>query len=44
LSVIGEAGAVDKRHYTASMAKALVGGLSLAVAIDDGLLSQDDLA
>jgi CubicO group peptidase (beta-lactamase class C family) len=34
----------DKRHYTASLAKALVGGLSLAVAIDDGLLAADDLA
>ncbi len=30
------------RHYTASMAKALVGGVSLAVAISDGLISVDD--
>jgi CubicO group peptidase (beta-lactamase class C family) len=29
-------------HYTASLAKALVGGLSLAVAIDDGRMSLDD--
>jgi hypothetical protein len=31
-------------HYTASMAKALVGGVSLGLAIDDGLISLDDLA
>jgi len=30
-----------KTHYTASMAKALVGGMSLLVALDDGLLSPD---
>lgn len=29
-------------HFTASMAKALVGGVSVAVAINDGLLSLDD--
>ena len=29
-------------HYTASMAKTLVGGLSLALAIDDGLIDPDD--
>jgi CubicO group peptidase (beta-lactamase class C family) len=34
----------DKRHYTASMAKAIVGGLSLAVAMDDGLIRLDDQA
>lgn len=34
----------DKPHYTASLAKALVGGLSLAVAMDAGLVSPDDLA
>jgi CubicO group peptidase (beta-lactamase class C family) len=33
-----------KKHYTASMAKALVGGVSLAVAINDGLISLDDEA
>ena len=31
-------------HYTASMAKALVGGVALAVAIDDGLIALDDRA
>src|SRR6185295_11022095 len=31
-------------HYSASSAKALVGGVSLGVAIDDGLISLDDLA
>ncbi len=30
------------KHYTASMAKALVGGVSLAVALSDGLISLDD--
>ena len=35
---------VDQPHGTASMAKALVGGMSLLVAIDDGRLSPDDLA
>jgi CubicO group peptidase (beta-lactamase class C family) len=34
----------DKQHYTASMAKALVGGVSLAVAISDGLIALDDPA
>ena len=33
-----------KPHYTASMAKALVGGMSLLVACDDGLISPDDPA
>jgi len=32
------------KHYTASLAKAIVGGTSLMLAIDDGLLSPDDLA
>jgi hypothetical protein len=32
------------KHYTASMAKALVGGVSLGIALDDGLISLDDLA
>jgi hypothetical protein len=32
------------KHYTASAAKALVGGTSLAVAIHDGRLGLDDLA
>lgn len=30
-----------RNHYTASMAKALAGGMSLLVALDDGLLSAD---
>jgi len=34
----------EKRHYTASLAKALVGGLSLALALDDGLVQLDDPA
>ena len=34
----------DKPHYTASMAKAIVGGVSLAVAISDGLIALDDPA
>ena len=34
----------DKRHYTASMAKALVGGVSLAVAVSDGGIQLDDKA
>jgi CubicO group peptidase (beta-lactamase class C family) len=33
-----------KKHYTASLAKAIVGGLSLMVAMDDGLIGPDDLA
>jgi CubicO group peptidase (beta-lactamase class C family) len=40
----GDGWAADKRHYTASMAKALVGGLSLALLMDDGLVAPDDLA
>jgi len=32
------------KHYTASLAKALVGGMSLALAIDDGLIAPDDPA
>ena len=34
----------DRQHGTASMAKALVGGMSLALAINDGLISPDDPA
>lgn len=34
----------DKKHYTASMAKAIVGGVSLAVAMSDGLIALDDPA
>jgi CubicO group peptidase (beta-lactamase class C family) len=34
----------DRPHGTASMAKALVGGTSLLVAMNDGLISADDLA
>jgi len=34
----------DKPHYTASLAKALVGGLSLALTLNDGLLDVDDPA
>lgn len=34
----------DRPHGTASMAKALVGGMSLALAIADGRISPDDLA
>jgi len=33
-----------KPHYTASMAKAIVGGLSLAVALTDGRIGLDDKA
>jgi CubicO group peptidase (beta-lactamase class C family) len=33
-----------KKHYTASMAKALVGGVSLMLALNDGRLSADDPA
>src|SRR5688500_12390144 len=32
-----------KPHYTASLAKAVVGGLSLAVALTDGAIGLDDL-
>src|SRR5262245_58648012 len=35
---------MSKRHGTASLAKALVGGTSLAVAITDGKISIDDAA
>jgi CubicO group peptidase (beta-lactamase class C family) len=34
----------QRRHYTASMAKSLVGGMSLLVALNDGRISPDDLA
>jgi len=34
----------QKQHYTASLAKALVGGVSLMVALNDGRLAVDDLA
>ncbi|MCD6404203.1 MAG: serine hydrolase [Planctomycetes bacterium] len=34
----------EERHYTASLAKALVGGMSLGLAIDDELISAYDLA
>src|SRR5947209_9114399 len=34
----------DKPHGTASMAKALVGGMSLLVASSDGAIAADDLA
>jgi CubicO group peptidase (beta-lactamase class C family) len=34
----------ERSHYTASMAKALVGGMSLMVAMNDGLIAADDLA
>ena len=34
----------EKKHYTASMAKALVGGVSLMLTLNDGLLSADDPA
>jgi len=33
-----------KKHYTASLAKALVGGMSLAIALNDGLIAADDPA
>ena len=32
------------RHYTASLAKAIVGGMSLLIALQDGRLSADDSA
>jgi CubicO group peptidase (beta-lactamase class C family) len=35
---------VDKPHGTASMAKALVGGMSLAIALSDGRIAPDDPA
>ncbi|MBD3184663.1 serine hydrolase [Candidatus Poribacteria bacterium] len=34
----------DKRHYTASMAKAIVGGISLMLAMSEGLINPDDPA
>ena len=34
----------SRRHYTASLAKALVGGLSLLVALNDGRIGADDPA
>ncbi|MBI4873086.1 MAG: serine hydrolase [Acidobacteria bacterium] len=34
----------DKPHYTASLAKALVGGMSLVAALDDGRMKPDDPA
>jgi CubicO group peptidase (beta-lactamase class C family) len=34
----------DRPHGTASMAKALVGGMSLAMAMSDGRIAPDDLA
>ena len=34
----------DKPHYTASLAKALVGGMSLLLALNDGRIAADDLA
>lgn len=37
-----EGHSASARHYSASMAKALVGGMSLAVALTDGRLSLDD--
>jgi CubicO group peptidase (beta-lactamase class C family) len=33
-----------KKHYTASLAKALVGGMSLVTALNDGLITPDELA
>jgi len=32
----------DKKHYTASLAKAIVGGMALAIALDDSYLRLDD--
>lgn len=32
----------NRKHYTASLAKALVGGMSLVLAMDDGKLNIDD--
>lgn len=34
----------DRRHYTASLAKSLVGGMSLLVALNDGLIKIDEFA
>src|SRR5262249_52616154 len=44
LEKYAEGSNASKPHYTASLAKALVGGLSLALAIDDGLIALDDRA
>src|SRR5665648_302342 len=33
---------LNKQHYTASLAKALVGGMSLALALNDGRMKVDD--
>lgn len=35
---------LHKKHYTASLAKALVGGMSLLIALNDGLIAVDDPA
>ena len=40
----GEGHAPSKPHYSASLAKATVGGLSLAVALTDGRIGLDDRA
>ncbi|MHC4229294.1 MAG: serine hydrolase domain-containing protein, partial [Planctomycetota bacterium] len=32
----------DKKHYTASLAKALVGGMSLLITLNDGRIAADD--
>lgn len=46
--IVGEWYAPDfsatKRHYTASMAKAVIGGVAAAVAISDGRMALDDPA
>ena len=34
----------EKRHYSASLAKALVGGMSLMLALNDGLIHEDAAA
>ena len=34
----------ERTHYTASLAKALVGGMSLLAAVDDGYISLDEAA
>ena len=34
----------NKKHYTASLAKTLVGGTSLMLAMDDRCISPDDFA
>ena len=40
----GQDHAADKPHYTASLAKALVGGMSLLLALEEGRLRVDDPA